>query len=739
MIEHNKTKGLVFEIIKKYATEAEPMDQTDIIAKIEEEGSRCDRKTVGRTLEHLRAEYGVDGEGDWPNENLKLHYTVLKRSSSPIYKAYWFEVFFEDDFTDDELMFLMDAVQFSRHVGKNFAEEIARKLSNLSSDKFNRVLALHTKLNEKNVPVNPEFLKVQGDINKAICERKQVSFLVNEYGIDKKLHPVGERITVCPYKIVVSDGDYYLLCAKCGTEVIKTYRVDRLTDVATLDESFPYTMTARDCMQHPNAYIEEHRFMNSGEAVDVTLVINRSLLGDVIDSFGKKIKINETDESSSRLTVHLKSGERDIIDWVMRYGESAAIEEPEYLREELVERARTIWEVNRVCGNEDIMYAEQLEKVSRLHMLSLRDIDLNGRESYKELDGIRRAVFCNNGIRDFSFLTSYTQLLELLISHNEISNPEVLSELNRLNNLVLEKTGITNLDFLAGMTGLRRLAIDEHSLEDVEAVYSLPHLSCLIVNKAVSRLIDQNRLREIFGESFRYKVDSGHKMLRPLLVYDLPPETERFDFARRHVEELQAFSTIELTDSKKRKALCKKIYTGLRSYPRGDKEFELLNETCEGSERTRLFEDPGHYTGKQYAWYVTYEGEPVDESELDTGSVCAISIFKQDHGLKLVGIAKHYLPAERTDDYRILYDRYYYGLCANIRYLLDNEIGWMELSGDSERLFVRCSTTNDLIDPDTLIRSGIFEHTEIDVDNYHYFRKNDIGKTIKKIAYGSIL
>jgi hypothetical protein len=46
---------------------------------------------------------------------------------------------------------------------------------------------------------------------------------------------------------------------------------------------------------------------------------------------------------------------------------------------------------------------------------------------------------------------------------------------------------------------------------------------------------------------------------------------------------------------------------------------------------------------------------------------------------------------------------------------------------------------SDLIDPNTLIGSGVSDSIEIDADDYHYFRKDGRGRKRKKIAYGFIL
>ena len=183
MIKHNKCIDLVFDIIKKYATEDEPIDQADILRKLEEDPENaCDRRTVARALKSLMEKYGKDDEGDWIDENIRLHYVLIPRGDSPIPKDFWMEFCYEDDFTDEELMFLMDAVQFSKHVDKTSAEEITRKLVKLSHNRYSGIFEIHSKINEKNVPIKKDFFLINGDI----IGVEEDYFLPWEKGIIKK-------------------------------------------------------------------------------------------------------------------------------------------------------------------------------------------------------------------------------------------------------------------------------------------------------------------------------------------------------------------------------------------------------------------------------------------------------------------------------------------------------------------------------------------------------------------------
>lgn len=735
MIKHNKCIDLVFDIIKKYATEDKPIGQAEILRRLKEDPENdCDRRTVSRALNRLIEQYGMDEDGDWIDENIHLHYIVFPRRDAPIIKDYWLEFCYEDDFTDEELMFLMDAVQFSKHVDKARAEEITKKLVKLSHNQYSGIFEYHTKINEKNVPVRKDFFTILGDINEAIHRQRMVSFYNNVFDTDKKLHPVGdEPVKVSPYRVIVSDGNYYLLCGEKDSNVIKRYRIDRITGLVILEEKSAHSAARINAALRSNEYIVEHCYMNVGETVKVRLEIDKSVLGEVIDTFGTEIKIEPAHHTSNRLIVQVKSSEKDIIDWAMRYGEYAVILDPDYLREEIRERTGLIQRAYS-DRNKDIEYLQKIDRSGRLGYLYLDNIDLNRQYSYRELTGIKRAVFRRNGINDFSFLTDYSELTDLTISHNAISDPSIISGLTNLRVLELNTTGIINLDFLRGLENLTRLTIHEFTLENVEALYDLPRLKTLIVNKPVSKLIDKRRLKDV-----EYLVDNKGGFFSLRRSNRLPREENRI--LRRVSEDMENFVTCEVTDASVKDALVKQIYTGTERFFR-DAKFSIVESSCFGYERIDLYEDVRAFAGNEYTWYITYDG-PMPEriTDLDEDKIYAISIFKQDHGLKLVCYAERNLYNIEIDDpnYEQMYNKSSNAGIAHIKYLLDNNIGWAEVSDGLEAEFRQIGTINNLISPAILVNHNVFREIEIDDDGYHYNRTVEgEKKSVKMIAYGHI-
>lgn len=736
MVEHNRILSLVYEIIKRYASKDKPIDQSEIQRRILSGGpdNECDRKTISRALERLRLTYGKDENGNWCNEDIKLHYEVVYRSTSDIFKQYWLEICKDQQFTDEELMFLMDAVQFSKHVDKGFAEEITGKLADLSNNKYSGIFEFHTKINTKDYPVRKDFFLTLGDINEAIHQQRMISFHDNRFDIDKKLHHVSETpLVVCPYRIAVSDGNYYLLCCFKGSSAIRSYRIDRITDVIILDERFPVSLALKNATAHANEYLLGHRYMNPGVAVKVTLEIDRQILGEVIDSFGNKITIDRKGASTNRLTVCLMSSEKDIIDWAMRYGEYAEIVEPEYLREAILERLRNI----RSLYREDIRafnYSDRIERAKDCGRLWLRDVDLSEHDSYKDLTGIRCVDLHHNRITDFSFLANYDELFDLRISQNEIDDPGVISRLTNLGRLALSMTGITDLNFLMGLDHLRTLTLKEFTLEDVEAIYSLPRLKHLTVNRPVSRLIDKKRLKE---RGIEFNIDDSNR-LTMIPITRLP--SERNAFAERNADELSKFTTFEVKGDSYKTVYCSEIATGRDPSDRREKKlFRLIAGACDRNEEREMYSNLYELRGAGYSWFVTYEGSVPELSyEHDHSKVYVVSIFKEDHGRKLVAMAVRDHCDEEDENSFIDYSKMQFSRMAFIRNMIDNKIGWAEVGGFLEMEFSRACALDQVINPTVMKKYNVFENMEVDADDYHYYRLNDAGKKVRKISYGWI-
>ena len=513
MIPHNIHRELVLEIIKRYASEDNPITPTKILETIEKEypDYACDRKTIRSALDYLRETYGSTKDGKWLNDKFCLHYDEFQRTTSIKRSNYWLEIKPDDDsFSDDELLFLIDAVQFSKHISYKYADSIIKKLIRLSDNSFSDKFESYKNIDRDYHTVRPDFFLKIGDINRAIHQHKKISFFINQYGVDKLLHPISkEPQIISPYRIVTSDGNYYVIGREDSSPNIKSFRIDRITDVDVLTEGYASSPEMGKIKSHPEVYLAEHRYMGNGKPVEVTLSIERHLLGEVIDSFGTGIIIEPAKETSNSLTVHVKSNSIDIVNWALRFIDYVEILAPKKARLELTRRITQLtFRYHR--ENQDKYYREQIARAKESGHLILNFIDLNNHYSFKKLKDIESVMFKRNRLTDFSFLLSYPKLNSICIDNNTIKEPSILSKLRNLDTLFLGDTGITNLDFLKGLDKLTFVILNEHTLENIDGIYTLPNLQELLVDSTTAELIDVERLEELHKDAyFHFEIDDS--------------------------------------------------------------------------------------------------------------------------------------------------------------------------------------------------------------------------------------
>lgn len=171
-----------------------------------------------------------------------------------------------------------------------------------------------------------------------------------------------------------------------------------------------------------------------------------------------------------------------------------------------------------------------------------------------------------------------------------------------------------------------------------------------------------------------------------------------------------------------------------------DEIFAFIDEAYDKLGGFRSFKDMDRFINDSYLWYITYAGsKPSSELDLDVERIYVVSVYRRNHGLKLVGLARRRIrntESSRQDNISIRRDANS-AVIQHIKFM--NKIGWAEVSHNLELFFNRALSTNDIIDPYKLKERGIFSDIEVCEDELHYTRLlRKGGPEITKIAYGKI-
>ncbi len=218
-------------------------------------------------------------------------------------KRAWEYYLADRKFSVPELKLLIDAVQSSKFITEKKSESLIEKLISLTSETNADKLKKSVHITGRVKSENEKGYYIVDVINEAINAGVKISFYYSELNGKKKevLRNDRKPYTVNPFDLIW-DGDYYYLTGYCDErEAVRTYRVDRIKKQPEL--------LKEKAVKKPKGYnvskytTEVFRMFSTDEAVDVTLLCDNCCMNDVVDKFGKKVKISSVGEEQFRTMV----------------------------------------------------------------------------------------------------------------------------------------------------------------------------------------------------------------------------------------------------------------------------------------------------------------------------------------------------------------------------------------------------------------------------------------------------
>lgn len=302
---------LILEILETYSDEEHQLTQKEIINILQRDyGMECDRRSVSNNIKYLH-NLGFD-----VNEN------------PPYYLA-------SREFDEAELRMLIDSVLFSKNLSGNMAKQLIKKLETLGNKYFKSKVSHVAATSSLVRTENKQVLYTVNAINDAIDQKKKISFRYNRYETDMKLHDRGKDYVMNPYQMVAANGRYYLLGNIDKYDNVTYYRIDRMSDVTVLDDKVKPMSQVKDLengLDLPK-HMAEHIYMFHGESVAVKLRCKTDMMDNLIDWFGKDIRVLKAgdDEISVRVVCNYDA----MFCWALQYGPYVEVTEPKRLREDL--------------------------------------------------------------------------------------------------------------------------------------------------------------------------------------------------------------------------------------------------------------------------------------------------------------------------------------------------------------------------------------------------------------------
>lgn len=151
-------------------------------------------------------------------------------------------------------------------------------------------------------------------------------------GSEERRH--GEKYIVSPYRIVINDGNYYLLGYDDKSAAARTYRIDRMREIKRL--GLPRDGAELFAAVDQKTLVMQSFGMFDGKKEYVTLRFINPLLDTAIDKFGDKVYYSKVDDKHFSVQVQVPITDQ-FFGWLCGFGKRVKIISPPPIQDKFKE------------------------------------------------------------------------------------------------------------------------------------------------------------------------------------------------------------------------------------------------------------------------------------------------------------------------------------------------------------------------------------------------------------------
>ena len=285
-----------------------PVTVKQIISDLDSHGISAERKSIYDDIDSLRA-YGMDIE------------LVSTGTISGYYVA-------SRHFELPELKLLVDSVQSSKFITQRKTNALIKKIETLASHYDAQRLQRQVYVANRVKTMNESIYYNVDAIHAGISENKKIHFKYYEYtvGKERRYRRDGAYYVVSPYALTWDDENYYMVAFDSDKDSIRHYRVDKMTNIATIDEPRDGMDAYRELDMA--LYAKKVFGMFSGEEQRVKLRFSNHLVGAVLDRLGQDVSIIPDGEEHFTVSADVVISPQ-FFAWLCGFGADAQLIAPE--------------------------------------------------------------------------------------------------------------------------------------------------------------------------------------------------------------------------------------------------------------------------------------------------------------------------------------------------------------------------------------------------------------------------
>ena len=309
--ENQKLKMLyLLKILFEETDQDHGLSTQDIISRLESCGVNEDRKTLYKDFDELER-FGLEILSEQNGRNVLYHLN-------------------DRTFELPEWKLLVDSVQSSKFITEKKSRQLIRKLESLVSSHEAKHLHRQVLISGRVKTMNESIYYNVDMLHDAVNTGKQIRFHYGQWNVEKKmeLRRGGAWYQVSPWCLMWDDENYYLVAYDSEDQKIKHYRVDKMVHLSITKQ--PREGKEQFRQFDAAKYTKQVFGMFGGEVMRVSLEGRNSMVGVLIDRFGKDISIHPKDSEHFSASVEVAVS-RHFLGWIIALGDGIRITGPERL------------------------------------------------------------------------------------------------------------------------------------------------------------------------------------------------------------------------------------------------------------------------------------------------------------------------------------------------------------------------------------------------------------------------
>ena len=348
---------LVMEYLMRHTDENHAESADNIAAYLQELGIDAERRSIYRDIEEInKALWLLENEDDDADIFTAEEAIETDKNDSEKFIVYdrhlkGFRVV-RRKYELSDIRLMAECIYASRYISQSEAERLVDIIKGFVSEEQSREIRTDALVTARQRTLNKSTLRNVSTIYDAMSKMiegekhvpEKISFQYLKYTIDdlekQTERRKGAKYIVSPYKLIINDGNYYLLAFDENSQQIRTYRVDRMKAINRLG-------TPRDGAEafaaiDMKTYTQRTFSMFGGECERVSIRFVSSLLDTAVERFGRyNVSYSRSDDHHFTVSADVEISDQ-FFGWLCGFGTKAKLFSPNSVVEQYKEYLQKI-------------------------------------------------------------------------------------------------------------------------------------------------------------------------------------------------------------------------------------------------------------------------------------------------------------------------------------------------------------------------------------------------------------